>query len=63
MKRFFYVNGPSSRVVHRLYGARVEGNKTACGIVMQVFRGRPRWVWNRERGKKKVCKRCEASAG
>jgi len=59
--RFFYVLSPRGKVLHRLRGARVEGNKTDCGI--RVHKGWP-WVRPLRRRDKfnNICKNCEKAA-
>lgn len=59
VRRFFYVAGPKSTVLHRFYGSKVEGNPTLCGRTM-----RKGWEWALKwKSDLPRCKRCEGAVG
>ena len=65
VKRFACVSSPTGRTVHRFYAKRfVEGEKTACGILVQ--KGWPFWYRGRHPTYGDVfgtkCKRCERAS-
>lgn len=63
LRRFIYVVSPTGRKLHRIYKSRyapVEGDKTACGMLIAT-------TWRAAGLGDKIintgCKRCENAAG
>lgn len=53
-RRFFYVRGRTSDLVHKAYGVKVEGNITLCGRRMRIG-----WLWTEAAEIDRPLKRCE----